>query len=310
MPHPPDISQHVLEALKRYFRDRITPIRPWSLGQTQLSAPLEPKRAIAALREARNRMETMDDEIAPAFARFLEADDRLLNALRAEALIDAGFHIGRINDYGLPDAGREGVRLLREGQHAAIADATRLIDRYDDVARLRMGAALRLLRLKFVCDNLGDGTPGSAGAVITRSIQLVEALYLVAKAGGTCRALRDAFVVAHILLVNLKGNEAMPRLIRQIKLHLSQTRDRALELIEQLSDTWYPFTHDRGTITIGQYLCDPLPAEEDVEGLMREAGGAIDRYTQLYLRTVGNLASVCEQVEVITGVAPRKLRRK
>lgn len=310
MPTPPDISQHVFDALRRYFRDRIAVIRPWSLGQTQLSAPLDPKRAITALREARNRMEAMDEEAGPAFNKLIDADTKLLSALRAEALIDAGFHIARVNDYGLPDAGREGVRLLREEQHTIIADSTRLLDRYEEVARLRMGAALRLLRLKFVTDNLADGTPGGPGAVITRSIQLVESLYLVAKAGGTFRALRDAFAVAHILLVNLKGNEQLPRLIRQIKLHLSQTRDRTAELIEQLGTTWYPFNHERGAVTIGQYLCESLPPDEDVEGLMREAGGVIDRYTQLYLRIVGNLASVSEQVEVITGVAPRKLRRK
>jgi len=310
MPTASDISQHVLDALDRFFRGRVTVVRPWSLGQTQLSAPLDPKRAITALREARNRMEAMDGETGPAFDRFLEADGKLLSALRAEALIDAGFHIGRVNDYGLPDAGREGVRLLREGQHAAIADATRLIERYDEIARLRMGASLRLLRLKFVVDRLSDGTPGSSGAVITRSIHLVEALYLVAKAGGTFRALRDAFAVAHILLVNLKGNEQLPRLIRGIRLHLAQMHDRAAELIEQLNSTWFPFSHERGTLTIGQYLCDALPGEEDVENLMREAGGAIDRYTQLYTRLVGNLASVCEQVEVIAGVAPKTLRRK
>ena len=306
----PTISKHILDALKRYFRDGVTVLRPWSLGQTQLSAPLDPKRAIAALREARNRMEAMHDEITPAYNQLLQADENLLSALRAEALIDAGFHIGRVNDYGLPDAGREGVRLLRESQHAVIADAARLLDRYEDVARLRMGAALRLLRLKFVTDNLADGSSGGPGAVITRSIQLVEALFLVAKAGSTFRALRDAFAIAHILLINLKGNEQLPRLIRQIKLHLSQTHDRAAELIEQLSTTWFPFADERGAITIGQYICPSLPGEEDIEGVMLEAGGVIDRYTQLYLRLVGNLASVSEQVEVIAGVAPKKLRRK
>jgi hypothetical protein len=310
MPTPPDISQHVLDALARYFRGRVVVVRPWSLGQTQLSAPLDPKRAITALREARNRMEAMDEEAGPAFTRFIEADAKLLSAQRAEALIDAGFHIGRVNDYGLPDAGREGVRLLREGQNAIIADSTRLLDRYEEVARLRMGAALRLQRLKFVGDHLAEGTTGGAGAVITRTIQLVEVLYLLSKAGGTLRALRDAFVVAHILLVNLKGNEQLPRLIRQIKLHLSQTHDRAMELIEQMSTTWFPFNHDAGAISIGGYLCAALPTDEDVEGLMREAGGVIDRFTQLYLRILGNLASVSEQVEVITGVAPKKLRRK
>jgi hypothetical protein len=310
MPTPPDISQHVLDALGRYFRGRVIVVRPWSLGQTQLSAPLDPKRAITALREARNRMEAMDEEAGPAFNRFVEADGNLLSALRAEALIDAGFHIARVNDYGLPDAGREGVRLLREGQNAIIADSTRLLERYEEVARLRMGAALRLQRLKFVGDNLADGAPGGPGAVITRTIQLVEVLYLLAKAGGTFRALRDAFVVAHILLVNLKGNEQLPRLIRQIKLHLCQTRDRAQELIEQMETTWFPFAHEKGELSIGAYLCPLLPSDEDVEGLMREAGGIIDRFTQLYLRILGNLSSVSEQVEVITGVAPKKLRRK
>ncbi len=77
-----------------------------------------------------------------------------------------------------------------------------------------------------------------------------------------------------------------------------------------MSTTWFPFAHDAGAISIGAYLCAALPTDEDVEGLMREAGGVIDRFTQLYLRILGNLASVSEQVEVITGVAPKKLRRK
>jgi len=310
MPPATDISKYILDALSRYFRDQVSVLRPWSLGQTQLSAPLDPKRAIAALREARKRMETMSEETVPAFTQLIDADDKLLSALRAEALLDAGFHIGRVNDYGLPDAGREGVRMLRESQHAIIADASRLLDRFDDVACLRMGAALRLLRLKFVTDNLADSGTGGPGAFISRSIQLVEALFLVAKAGSTFRALRDAFAVTHILAINLKGNEQLPRLIRQIKLNLSQTHNRAAELIEQLAPTWFPFADERGAITIGQYLCESLPGEEDIEGVMREAGGVIDRYMQLYLRLVGNLASVSEQVEVIAGVAPKKLRRK
>ena len=121
----------------------------------------------------------------------------------------------------------------------------------------------------------------------------------MAKAGSTFRALREAFAVAHILLINLKGNEHLPRLIRQIKLNISQTHGRACELIAQLSETWFPFADERGAISIGQYLCTAMPGEEDLEGVMREAGGVIDRYTQLYLRIVGNLASVSEQVEVI-----------
>ena len=50
---------------------------PAAFDAQQLSAPLDPKRAIAALREARNRMEAMDEETGPAFERFLEADGKL-----------------------------------------------------------------------------------------------------------------------------------------------------------------------------------------------------------------------------------------
>ncbi|MEX2215830.1 MAG: hypothetical protein WD768_17090 [Phycisphaeraceae bacterium] len=291
-----DLPKHLAAALKRYFRGRVTPLRPWSLAQAPLSAPLDPKRAITALKEARKRMRDMEREAAACFEQFISADAKLLNALRAEALIDAGFHIGRINDFALPDAGREGVRLLRDGQHAIIAEAVRPLERYDEVARLRMGGALRLLRLKFVSDSLGEDVPGGAGAVITRSIQLAEALYLISKSAGTLRALRETFVVTSVLLVNLKGNEHLPRLIRQIKAHLTQLHDRAKDLRGELMETMYPFNHEAGTISVGMFLCDEVPGEENIESLVRVAGEMIDRYGDLYRRTLANLASISEQV--------------
>ncbi len=307
MPPTPDPSQQQADALHRYFGDCASVVRPWSLGQAQLTAPLDPKMAMASLKQARQRMLDMADDAGKHFTRYLEADGHLVNALRAESLIDAGFHLGRINDYGLPDAGREGVRLLRDQQTVAMADAIKYIERYEEVARLRMGGAMRLLRLRFVSDNLTDGSPT---LVVTRSVQLVQALYLIAKSGGTYRALRDAFTCAHVLLVNLKGNENLPRLVRQTRSWLSQMRDRAIELWTELGEAPFPFQHERGTISIGQSLCEKMPAEDDFEGLMRETGAMLDRYAQLYQRVLGNLAGVSEQVEVITGVAPRRLRRK
>ena len=262
--------------------------------------------AMAALKQARERMLDMADEAGAHFTRYFEADAKLVNALRGEALIDAGFHIGRINDYGLPDAGREGVRLLRDQQTVAMADAIKSIERHEEVARLRMGSAMRLLRLRFVSDNLTDGNPA---VVVTRSVQLVQALYLIAKGGGTYRALRDAFTCAHVLLINLKGNEALPRLVRQTRSWLSQMRDRTIELSSELGEAPFPFQHERGALSIGQWLCEKMPADDDFEGLMRETGAMLDRYAQLYQRVLGNLAGVSEQVEVITGTAPRRLRR-
>ena len=305
-----DLSKPLAGALKRYFRGRVTPMRLWSLAQAPLTAPLDPKRSLNALKEARRRMRDMDKEAASCFASFLDVDAKLLNALRAEALIDAGFHIGRVNDFGLPDAGREGVRLLRDEQNLVLADATRPLDRYDEVARLRMGGALRMLRLKFISDPLGEDTPGGAFAVITRSIQLAETLYVLSKSGGTLRALRDAFVVAAVLLTNLKGNEHLPRLIRQIKAHLTQLHDRAKDLRGELMETAYPFDHPSGAISVGMVLCDSVPSEEDIEGLVRVAGQMIDRFGDLYRRTLANLASISERVEVIAGVAPTKTKRK
>lgn len=300
------LTQHVFQALKRYFRDRVTAARPWSLGQAQLTAPLDPRMSIAALREACGRAEAMDAEAGEVFARYLEADAKLLDALRAEALIDAGFHLGRVNDFGLPDAGREGVRLLREQQNAAAADAQRLLERHDEVIRLRMGGALRLLRLRFVSDAIVEGKPGY---VVTRSIQLVETLYLLDRAAGSFRALRDEFVVTHILLANLPGHERMDRLVRQIHSHLLPLRDRAQDLRDLFQQAPFPFNDPRGALSVSRYLADVVPAESQLQPLVLTAGEIIDRFTQLYLRTLANLASIAEQVEVIVGVAAKKLRR-
>jgi hypothetical protein len=116
--------------------------------------------------------------------------------------------------------------------------------------------------------------------------------------------LNTRFDAAALLLNNLDGNEQSEQLITQIKRHMLDLVETIRRIRQGLDTSPYPFQHAQGKISIAELALEKMPATQDIGQAMSAAEQMLDHLLGLYLRIIGRLAWIGEQVEAVHGLAP------
>jgi Zn-dependent protease with chaperone function len=284
-------------ALERFFQNP-NPLRALPLLPRLPTINAEPPAVVAELEKSRKAVLEKDSSHTREIERYREAVDERLNALRALAVIQAGFRIppgGFGQDDGSPVAVERAAGDAAERMRAVGVS----LEQYENVEVRRLFLALILL-----------DAPQTGGRVPEPAARREEISRYLACAASLKDAfprlfeLRETRLELDILVQQIKPKTENPRLFAVIGERLGKLQGRLKELHRILRPQTYPFDHARTETTLAQFAIPTMPAGDDFQGLMAASELALARLHEVYDRLLGRLASIAERVEMALGLPP------
>lgn len=118
----------------------------------------------------------------------------------------------------------------------------------------------------------------------------------------------------HMPIMNMKNNFVSILVILNTAPALDSTFYRGLEKLsdnlgsvlktqkDKMKKIPFPFPHSQGDISLGDYVIEELPEEDDAVGKFLAAEEVYDKISNLYFRILGQLILIVEQVEIAAGL--------
>lgn len=305
-----DEQRIALVALGRYVQGLLSPRRMLRLEMPDLSVARRSKESLMALMTARMQFEEQLGAAKSAHEELGRASDLRENVWLARCLLEAGIS-PEPRSFRLPSSDRRGVRRLEERVETIEREQLPFLEAWEKNLRLRMAAALECL---FHPDLFSGGDEHDK--LIKRAQELATAQRELQKNLDDVVALRRLLGTLELLSEQL-SDENSQELIDQLGLIQNQAHEHLVASREGLMHSHHPFAAGEEEITIGTYLIERLPERRVALGraifevdpqLMTEvyeAGQIVgERYYSLYLRVLGGLAMIAEQVETAAGLPP------
>jgi len=284
------------KALGRYFQGAFTALRPLPVPDDLLDVTEKPKELGYQVKAARERMLAAKAAYQEAYQVYDRADTQAMEADVAGALLDADFKV-RPTDFSLPMPTAMAVREVRTRARAEQGQAAGLLEEFERAASDRLFSAVELFRVPQVAARLPD-----AARWQQECDQVLPALKLVADQLRHLLGLRNEFVAAARLLGNVQGNEGNETLIAAIRGKMVSLRAQVDGVRQPLQRVRYPFDHAKGDISIGDCLVERIPAQEDLGGIMSACESLLETLPGLYVRLVGRLVMLAEEIEGLLGL--------
>lgn len=292
------LLDETLEAARRFWTTLDFVTRPFRIDRFSPVFDLPPRECLERLKRARCALERSQHTIRKEYGRLRELDQTISNARQAECLLKAGFRVDP-EMIGLKKADPlQAHEVGRRAERDRQGVEERLL-KIEAVFAVRLEAALALLKCDRVAARLEN-----AGALRAKSEQLLDvtaglyrAEYLLTSLRlnqNSLRAMEDAIS---------RGYEE-DALIAQT-LRLLETQNRALaELREATKEVPYPYEHAGGPVSVAQYAIGIVPSVNDLTGTGAAVSACLDNLFALYVRVMGELARIGEQVEAVVGLQP------
>jgi Zn-dependent protease with chaperone function len=299
-----EVLDQTAEAARRYWTTLDFVVRPFRIDRYSPVFELSQAECTAKLKRARSALESAQQTIGREYGRLQELDRIISDGRQAECLLKAGFRIDP-KEFGLKTSN---VMEAQLAYHQAQRDRRAVEERLakiEAVFAVRLEAALALLNCEPVAIRIKDSQQLRA-----RSEQLLD--------------VAAAFHRAEYLLTELRVNQNSLRAVENAlsrghedqrvitaALKVLETQHRALtELRAVTREVPYPYEHATSEISVSQYAIGIVPVENDVSGMASAVSHALDCLLSLYLRVMGELAGIGEQVESAVGLKPISLAKE
>lgn len=276
------------EALGRFFPGTFSLLRPLVLLPERLLA--DPGLTPDGLRQARRDVEAKTSEHALEVTRYHHAEDLLLNSLRAQALHGAGVAF-KPQDFDLPRADEAVLAQARSRAETRQSSLDMKLLEHERVDVRRLVSALGLAgqeesreaaRLLPCAAHVGDLLP-----------RVHELRRLHAMVGTLWSRLADS-----------PQGQQNPSLVGGIERRMAEMHALLEGIWNNLRDEPYPFDHARGETTLAEVILPHLPGPQDLPALYQGSGQVTEALLDLYIRVLGRLARIAEQVEEGLGLGP------
>ncbi len=289
-----------VSAVRRYFQDQFSLLRPLPLPEGRLGPPADVEKSIRIVTGARQGMLKALAGYTASFKRYDELDDRLLEAHQAEAQLGAAlridpgeFHLRQSSDAAARSARKEAL----SGQEALRAE----LEPFEKLAVARLLSALKLLWVPAVAQKV-EGAEALRGEVAA----LLPAGAFTSRAMPRLVEFRNGNIAMASLLARLEDNQGNETLIKEIRRRMRLVRDELKEVCGELEGQPYPFSHAEGEVSLGRYAAPEMPGIDDPGEIFGAGDGMINRSFSTYLRLVGRLVLAAEAVEKALGMPPLK----
>jgi hypothetical protein len=293
-------SEAERSALARFFQN-INPLRAISLpARVSPSAAVEDRaEGIRRLEEARRAVAESSASHARAIADHREAVKARFSALRADALLRAGYSI-HAQDFMLSNGDLWTAMGAAAQAKERMGNLGSVLAEHEETEVRRLEAALALFTLPEIAEKL-SGVSVAEGEIE----RLFACGAFLADRFPRLLALREACAVLDVLVTQLTPVEEPPvDLVPEINRLLISFREDIKDLHRALRAQMYPFDHGRQETTLAQYCIPSMPADDDLQGLIKAADVALGRTAEIEARLLGRLAWIAEKVEDSLGMPP------
>ncbi len=284
-------------ALERYFQNP-NRLRPLPLLPKLPTVKAEPPAVVAELEKSRQAVLAKDSSHAREIEIYRQVVDERINALRARAVILAGFRVPQ-GGFGQEDGSPAAVEHAADRAAERLRAEGNLLEPFENVEVRRLFLALILLDAPQTGGRVPE--PAALREEITRFLACAAVLKEVFPRLFELRETRQEL---DILVQQIKPKTENPRLFGVVHERLETLQDRLKELHRSLRSQPYPFDHARTDTTLAQFAIPSMPADADFNGLMAASELALERVHEVYDRLLGRLASIAEQVETALELPP------
>ncbi len=290
-------------ALERYFQNpnrlRALPLLP-QLPTVDAEPPAMPAMPamVTELEKSRQAVLAKDSSHAREIENYRQAVDDRINALRALAVIQAGFRIPP-GGFGLEDGSPVAVERAAGRAAERMRNAGDLLERFETVEVRRLFLALILLDAPQTSGRVPE--PAARRQEISRYLACAT---FMKDAFPRLFALRETRLELDVLVQQIRPKTENSRLFAVIRERLGTLQSRLKELHRSLRSQAYPFDHAHTDTTLAQFAIPRMPADDDFQGLMAMSELALDRLHEVYDRLLGRLAAMAELVETALGLPP------
>lgn len=290
------------QAIEQYFGHEIFVCRPILFDDPHIQPTDKPKATVQKLKEAHLRISKAIFKIAQAYHNYDKAENGLIVADQASALIRAKVKID-YKDFKLQAATLEAVEDARHRCEAIKRKEGDILLTYEKVLRLRLNCALQLLSVPKIAERIKN-----ANGLLLEAQRIVSVLARLRDFFGRFIQLRIDLETTVALLQAASYDPENAALFETIRSRLSNMIECVREARSELRDVTYPFTHADGKISVAQYAIEYIPAGSDLGEALHTIETFSDNVMALYLRSIGRLAYNARQVERVLGLPKLQIK--
>jgi hypothetical protein len=281
--------------LERFFGGEWSVLAPMTLGGLHLAPPSSAAEALAQLKAARQEMVAKIASVAGAAKALYEANGQTSQAQQYNCLLRSGIKIKKqLAEVGGPD----GVKRLANTAMQATEQATSQLHGFNQLAAKRITLALQLLYVPKVMERMPEPKPNVRE--VTARYDALRGVADALKSAAEIHPRHSALRVLIDVLQSGGGSEDMEPVIQQL---MDQQLPRAASVRNSLERQPYPYEHGKGKISLGQYLMPDVPLKGDLASVFNSCAQLLDQGPSLYVRLLGELVNLAENVEKVCGLA-------
>ncbi len=289
-------EQDAIKAARRYFQAQLLYARALRLDPDAAAPPASPAAAAALLKSARQQMLDAQAAYREAKDTFKKLDEDAFEAETAAAILRAGA-TPKADQFRLPMQNADQVWQVQEQVAQSQMAIQPKLEPFEAAARQRLVTALQLACLPKVAARLpaGDATQAQIARIL-------PALDLVVGQSGKVLTLRNALGGLAGLVELLQAGRKDQTFIKAMVDQVGRVHACLGEIQQALAAAPYPFEHAKGPCSLADYVLPGLPDSHDLDAVFQTAGEALETLNRLFLRMIGELALVAEQVETLLGL--------
>jgi hypothetical protein len=233
-----------------------------------------------------------------AFAAYDKADTQQLEADQADVLLHARLKV-KPDEFSQPMVHPGTVLQLRQGAIYRMQQLSPQLEPLERWAERRLLSALVLLQAPKVAARIP-----AAAERLAESQRILAAFSIVGAQVPTYLQLRNQFAVLMAMASRLEGQQDNATLKGMFERNVSQLVRGVRDLQYELSMARYPFGHAKADPTLAEFLVSTEFNDQDWSGVFAAAQELLGGFPRLYVRMLGRLVALAEEIEAVFGLPP------
>lgn len=265
--------------------------RPFFPGMLKVSASEHLKPLVERLKKSRARIRELSEAAKPQAGTFRSESELRIKWEMARAIMDAGLTVN-FKSLGLKPTSRLGVSTAIDKHNTAAIAAAGSVDELAEVATHRVRAAINILGVKGIETVIDDADERRARAdnLLAALSAMREVLPMVTKV----RELVGVIGVAATTVKDQKTFEKAKAVVRPLSDQMRDNLDAARRIAGGVAD---PLDEGEYATNLGETLVGATPAWRDIDEIVAVGQTFVDRYADVYRRTLAELIYVAQRVE-------------